>query len=42
VRLDQLRTIDKRRLQNYVGHFESEIMRQVDMAIEISPGLSPL
>ena len=42
VRLDQLRTIDKRRLQNYVGHFDDEIMRQVDVAIEISLELRPL
>lgn len=42
VRLDQLRTIDKRRLLNYIGHFDIEIMRHVDVAIEISPGLRPL
>jgi len=42
IRLDQIRTIDKRRLERYVGQLEAAIMRQVDEAIKISLGLVPL
>lgn len=37
--LEQIRTIDKRRLQNWITHLEGEIMVKVDMAIRISLGL---
>ena len=42
IRLDQIRTIDKRRLERYVGQLEAANMRQVDEAIKISLGLVPL
>ncbi|TEU10608.1 MAG: type II toxin-antitoxin system PemK/MazF family toxin [Anaerolineales bacterium] len=40
--LDQIRTIDKRRLENYIGQLDAETMPQVDEAIKISLGLVPL
>jgi mRNA interferase MazF len=42
IRLDQIRTIDKRRLENYVGQLDARTVRQVDEAIKISLGLVPL
>ncbi len=42
IRLDQIRTIDKRRLERYVGQLDSTIMRRVDEAIKISLGLTPV
>ena len=42
IRLDQIRTLDKRRLEQYVGQLDEAAMRQVDQAIEISLGLVPL
>ncbi|PKO20624.1 MAG: PemK family transcriptional regulator [Chloroflexi bacterium HGW-Chloroflexi-1] len=42
IRLDQIRTMDKRRLERYVGQLDAAIMRQVDEAIKISLGLLPL
>jgi mRNA interferase MazF len=42
IRLDQIRTLDKRRLQNYVGQLDTEVMLLVDEAIKISLGLVPL
>ena len=42
IRLDQIRTLDKRRLEQYVGQLDEATMRQVDQAIEISLGLVPL
>ena len=42
IRLDQIRTIDKRRLDNCVGKLDAGIMRRVDEAIKISLGLVPL
>ena len=42
IRLDQIRTLDKRRLENFVGQLDADIMRQVDEAIKISLGLVPL
>ena len=42
IRLDQIRTLDKRRLEQYVGQLDETTMRQVDRAIEISLGLVPL
>jgi mRNA interferase MazF len=42
IRLDQIRTLDKRRLGQYVGQLDGATMRQVDQAIMISLGLVPL
>ena len=42
IRLDQIRTVDKRRLERCVGQLDAAIMRQVDEAIRISLGLVPL
>lgn len=39
VLLEQVRTIDKRRLREKVAHLEGEIMRRVDEALRISLGL---
>ncbi|HHV79375.1 MAG TPA: type II toxin-antitoxin system PemK/MazF family toxin [Firmicutes bacterium] len=39
VLLEQLRTIDKRRLRERVTHLEEEVMAKVNAAIEISLGL---
>ncbi len=40
VLLEQVRTIDKRRLKEKIGHLDGDIMRQVNTALEISFGLS--
>ena len=37
--LEQVRTLDKRRLKEKVGHLTDEVMREVDGAIEVSFGL---
>ena len=37
--LEQIRTIDRSRLKEYIGHLESEIMHLVDGAIAVSLGL---
>jgi len=42
VLLEQLRTIDKRRLKDKVTHLGEEIMEKVDEAIKISLGLVEL
>jgi len=42
IRLDQLRTLDKRRLERYSGQLDGAIMRQVDEAIKISLGLTDI
>jgi mRNA interferase MazF len=42
IRLDQIRTVDKRRLESHVGQLDAGTMRQVDEAIKISLGLVPL
>jgi mRNA interferase MazF len=39
VRLDQLRTVDHRRLLNYLGRIDATTLRQVDVAIKASLGL---
>lgn len=38
--LEQIRTIDKRRLREKLGHMEDGVMRRVDEAISVSFGLS--
>lgn len=40
--LEQIRTIDKRRLKDKIGHISDEIMEQVDEALMISLGLVEL
>jgi mRNA interferase MazF len=42
IRLDQIRTIDKQRLERYVGQLDASIMRRIDEAIKISLGLTPI
>ena len=42
IRLDQIRTLDKRRFEQYVGQLDQATMRQVDRATEISLGLVPI
>ena len=42
VRLDQIRTLDKRRLEQYVGQLDEATMHQINQAIMISLGLIPL
>ena len=39
VLLEQIKTIDKRRIKKYMGRLENEQMRKVDDCIEISLGL---
>jgi len=40
VLLEQIRTIDKRRLREKAGHLDEHIMRQVDQALQTSFGLN--
>ncbi len=37
--LEQIRTIDKKRLRERIGHLSEELMKEVDTAIQISFGL---
>jgi mRNA interferase MazF len=37
--LEQIRTIDKKRLKERVGHLSDELMKKVDEALQISFGL---
>ena len=37
--LEQIRTIDKKRLKEKIGHLSDELMKQVDVALQISFGL---
>lgn len=39
VLIEQIRTIDKKRLKEKIGHLDSRLMSEVDLAIEISFGL---
>ena len=39
VLLEQIRTIDKRRLREHMGHVDDSLMNQVDSAIAVSFGL---
>lgn len=41
VLLEQLRTLDKRRLREYIGALDTEGMRRIDEALGISVGLAP-
>lgn len=42
VLLEQIRTIDKQRLQNYIGQLGSADMKQVDRCLAVSLGLKIL
>lgn len=42
VLLEQIRTIDKKRLREKIGRFNEEMMRSVDEALKISVGLTSL
>lgn len=42
VLLEQIRTIDKKRLREKIGRFNDEMMRSVDDALKISVGLKVL
>ena len=39
VLLEQLRTIDKRRLETYIGHLEEQHIRRLNRALAVSVGL---
>ena len=39
--LEQLRTIDRKRLRGYIGRISKEKMQEVDTALAISIGLNP-
>ena len=39
--LDQVRTLDKRRLREKMGRLDDNVMKQVDAAIAVSFGLHP-
>ena len=39
VLLEQIRTIDKRRLREHMGHVDDRLMNQIDSAIAVSFGL---
>ncbi|MBR6726741.1 MAG: type II toxin-antitoxin system PemK/MazF family toxin [Clostridia bacterium] len=41
VLLEQLRTLDKRRLKEKMGHLDEQVMRSIDNAIAVSLGLLP-
>lgn len=41
VLLEQLRTLDKRRLKEKMGHLDEPLMREIDTAIAVSLGLLP-
>ncbi len=41
VLLEQVRTLDKRRLKEKMGHLDEEMMREIDNAIAVSLGLLP-
>ena len=40
VLLEQIRTIDKRRLRERIGRFDEDMMAKIDQAIVVSLGLS--
>ena len=42
VLLEQVRTIDRSRLKEYIGHLDKNIMESVNMAISVSLGLIPV
>lgn len=42
VLLEQIRTIDKKRLDSYIGHLNYEHLKEIDKSIEISLGLKSI
>ena len=42
VMLEQLRTLDRKRLRKYRGHLRATKMSEIDAALEISIGLIPI
>ena len=40
--LEQLRTLDRKRLRKYTGHLQATKMSEIDAALEISIGLVPM
>ena len=42
VLLEQIRTIDKKRLDSYIGHLNYEHLKEIDKSIEISLGLKAI
>lgn len=38
--LEQLRTLDKSRLREYIGHINENVMQKIDVALSISIGLN--
>lgn len=40
--MNQIKTIDKRRLENRLGELNTAMMRKVDETIKISLGLIPI
>lgn len=40
--VEQVRTIDKKRLRNKVGHIDSVTLKDIDEALKFSLGLKPL
>lgn len=40
--LEQIRTIDKKRLREKIGHLDEELMTKVNNALEVSFGLSEI
>ncbi len=41
VLLEQIRTLDKKRLREHMGRVDEQVMRRVDNAIAVSFGLNP-
>ena len=37
--LEQIRTVDRRRLRGYIGHISREKMKEIDKAISVSLGI---
>lgn len=42
VMLEQIRTIDKSRLENYIGKVNKDTMRKIDQALAVSVGLTDI
>lgn len=42
VLLEQVRTIDRSRLRDYIGHLDELVMRAVDQGLAVSFGLEPV
>lgn len=40
--LEQLRTLDRSRLREYMGTLDAESLRRIDQALAVSIGLAPV